>query len=48
MLFDVTTVAPAVCSHVDLPRHADMRSCFLNKIELLGFHSDVSACVILL
>ena len=45
MLFDVTSVPPAVSSDIDLPSHADVRFCFLNEIELLGFHSDL--CVLL-
>ena len=46
MLFDVATVPPAVSSDMDLPRHANVRSCFLNEIELLGFHSDLRRGVI--
>ena len=44
MLFDVTTVTPAVRPDIDLSRHADVRFCFFNKIELLGFHSDLFIC----
>lgn len=46
MLFDVTTVASTVRSHMDFSSHADVRFRFLNEIELLGFHDDLLACVI--
>ena len=43
MLFDVTTVAPAVRSHLNLASHTNVRFSFFEEVELIGFHDNLPA-----